>query len=119
VTFGIQTLIGGMLFVLVGFQVGCLAIFSSIAADPIRQPRDPITNAIRERFTLETGATVGVALFAAGAAFLAYGAVAWAVEGYAAVPSAAWNLLAAAAVVLGAQTVFNSFFFSLLAQTTD
>jgi len=119
VTFGLQTLIGGALFALVGYQVGSLALFSSIAADPIRQPRDPITNAIRESFTLETGATVGVAAFVVGAAFLTYGVVAWTIEGYAAVPGAQWNLLAACVVVIGVQTVFNSFFLSLLAQHTD
>mgnify|MGYP000524836422 CR=1 FL=1 len=119
VTFGLQTLIGGILFTMVGYQVGSLALFASIAADPIRQPQDPMTRAIRERFTLETGASVGVVLFAAGAAFLSYGVVAWTIEGYVAVPGATWNLLAAGAVVLGTQTVFNSFFLSMLAQHTD
>jgi hypothetical protein len=119
VYFGIQTLIGGILFTMVGYQVGSLALFTSIAADPIRQPQDPVTNAIRARFTLETGATVGVVLFAAGAAFLTYGVVAWTIEGYAAVPSASWNLVAAGTILMGVQTVFNSFFLSILAQYTD
>jgi len=119
VTFGMQTLIGGVLFTLVGYQVGSLALFSSIAADPIRHPRDPITNAIRDHFTLETGATVGVVVFALGAAYLSYGVIAWTITGYAAVPSPAWNLVAAGGVVLGVQTVFNSFFLSLLAQQTE
>jgi len=119
INFGLQTLIGGVLFALVGYQVGSLALFSSVATDPIRHPRDPITSAIRDRFTLETGATVGIVLFTAGAVFLTYGVVAWTIEGYAAVPSPAWNLVAAGAVVLGVQTVFNSFFLSLLAQQTD
>jgi hypothetical protein len=119
VTFGLQTLIGGLLFTLVGYQVGSLALFSSIAADPIRHPKDPITNVIREHFTLETGATVGIVLFALGAGYLSYGVVAWTITGYAAVPPASWNLVAAGAVVLGVQTVFNSFFLSLLAQQTD
>jgi hypothetical protein len=108
-----------LLFTLVGYQVGSLALFSSIAADPIRHPKDPITNAIREYFTLEAGATVGVVLFALGAGYLSYGVVAWTSTGYVAVPPASRNLVAAGAVVLGVQTVFNSFFLSLLAQQTD
>jgi hypothetical protein len=58
-------------------------------------------------------------LFAAGAAFLTYGVVAWTIEGYAAVPSASWNLVAAGTILMGVQTVFNSFFLSILAQYTD
>ncbi len=119
VTFGIQTLIGGVLLTVFGYQIGNLAIFSSIAADPIRHPQDPITDAVHDRFTLEAGAVVGLLLLGAGAAPLGYGVVAWAIEGYDAVPPATWNLLAAAAVFLGVQTVFNSFFFSLLVETTD
>ncbi|WP_436926755.1 glycosyltransferase family 2 protein [Halosimplex amylolyticum] len=117
-TFGLQTLVGGVLFAIVGYQVGSLALFSSIAADPIREPQDPITDAIRDHFTLENGATLGVAFFAVGAALLSYSVIAWTIEGYAAVPDLSWNLLAAAAVVIGVQTVFNSFFLSMLAQHT-
>jgi glycosyltransferase involved in cell wall biosynthesis len=119
VNFGLQTLIGGLLFALVGYQVGSLALFSSVAADPIRHPKDPLTTVIRKRFTLEIGTTVGVALFAVGAAVLTYGVVAWTIDGYAAVPPATWNLLAAGVVLVGVQTVFNSFFLSILAGHTN
>ena len=118
VNFGLQTLIGGVLFALVGYQVGSLALFSSITADPIREPRDPITNVIREYFTLETGATFGILVFALGAVFLSYSVVMWTIDGYAAVPSVSWNLVAASAVVIGVQTIFNSFFLSILSQHT-
>jgi len=117
ITFGLQTLIGGILFLLVGYQVGSLALFSSVAANPIREQRDPLTRAIRDRFTLETGATIGVILSALGTGYMGYGVVVWMIEGYAAVPSASWNLLAATVVVLGIQTVFTSFFLSLLASS--
>jgi len=115
-TFGLQTLVGGVLFAIVGYQVGSLALFSSVAADPIRNPKDPITNAIHDHFTLESGATIGVVAFALGASVLSYSVVAWTIEGYAAVPGVEWNLLGAAAVVVGVQTVFNSFFLSLIVQ---
>ena len=113
-TFGLQTLIVGVLFAVVGYQVGTLALFSSVAADPIRHPSDPITNVIHDYFTLETGATFGVVVFALGAACLAYSVVAWTITGYAAVPPVEWNLIAMGGVVIGVQTVFNSFFLSLI-----
>jgi hypothetical protein len=113
-TFGLQTLIVGVLFAVVGYQVGTLALFSSVAADPIRHPNDPITNVIHDYFTLETGATFGVVVFTLGAACLAYSVVAWTITGYAAVPPVEWNLVAMGGVVIGVQTVFNSFFLSLI-----
>jgi hypothetical protein len=113
-TFGLQTLVVGVLFAIVGYQVGTLALFSSVAANPIRHPSDPITNAIHDHFTLETGAALGVVIFALGAACLAYSVVAWTITGYAAVPPVEWNLVASGGVVIGVQTVFNSFFLSLI-----
>jgi len=119
VAFGTQTMIGGSLFAIVGYQIGTLALFSSVATDPIREPRDPITPLINERFRLEHGATVGVLLFAAGTLVLSYGVVAWTIEGWAAVPSAATHILASTVTVIGVQTVFCSFFLSMLASSTD
>jgi glycosyltransferase involved in cell wall biosynthesis len=113
-TFGLQTLIVGVLFGIVGYQVGTLALFSSVAADPIRHPNDPITNAVHHYFTLESGATLGVIMFAVSASSLAYSAIAWTITGYAVVPPVEWNLIAMGGVVIGVQTVFNSFFLSLV-----
>ncbi len=116
-TFGLQTMIGGAVFAIVGYQVGSLALFSSIATDPIRDPQDPLTRLIRESFKLEHGASLGLLLFGAGAAYLAYSVVQWSVTGYTVVPPAVWTLVAATAVVIGTQTVFSSFFMSLLAES--
>ncbi|WP_084802576.1 glycosyltransferase family 2 protein [Halorientalis sp. IM1011] len=119
VTFGLQTMIGGSLITIVGYQVGTLAMFSSIATDPIREPRDPITSRIRENFKLEHGASIGVGLFLLGALALSYAVVGWTIEGYAAVPSATVNLLASTVTLLGVQTIFCSFFLSMLATSGD
>jgi len=113
-TFGLQTLIVGVLFAIIGYQVGTLSLFSSVAASPIRHPDDPITNAIHRYFTLESGATFGVIVFALGASCLTYSVIAWTITGYAAVPPVEWNLIAMGGVVIGVQTVFNSFFLSLV-----
>ena len=113
-TFGLQTLIVGVLFAIVGYQVGTLSLFSSVAANPIRHTKDPITNAVHRYFTLENGATFGVIVFALSTSCLAYSVVAWTITGYAAVPPVEWNLIAMGGVVIGVQTVFNSFFLNLV-----
>lgn len=117
VNFGLQTMTVGSLITVVGYQVGSLAMFSSIATNPIREPRDPITKQVRGQFKLEHGASLGLALFGGGALVLGYGAVAWTIEGYATVPSATVNLLASTVTLLGVQTIFCSFFLSMLATT--
>lgn len=119
VNFGLQTMIVGSLITVVGYQVGSLAMFSSIATNPIREPRDPITKRVRGQFKLEHGASLGLALFGAGALVLGYGAVAWTIEGYATVPSATVNLFASTVTLLGVQTVFCSFFLSMLATAEE
>ncbi|WP_123538518.1 glycosyltransferase family 2 protein [Halosimplex salinum] len=113
-TFGLQTMIAGSLITVVGYQIGCLAMFSSVATDPIREPADPITDLIRDRFQLEHGASLGLVIFAGGATVLCYAVVAWTIEGWAAVPSASVNLLASTVTLIGVQTVFSSFFLSML-----
>jgi hypothetical protein len=60
VFFGIHTVIIGSLLTILGYQIGSLSIFSSIATDPIREPQDPITEWIEDNFNLEHSATLGV-----------------------------------------------------------
>jgi len=62
-----QTLIVGVLFAIVGYQVQTLVFCRSITANRIR---DPIPNAIRTQFTLESGATSNIVAFALGGACL-------------------------------------------------
>lgn len=116
-SFGIQTMIGGMLLTIVGYQVASLGLFSSIAANPIRDPQDPLTQTLRDSFRLEHGASAGVIVSGGGALALLYSATQWAMQGIAGVPGASWNLAAATLVVLGLQTVFSSFFLSLLSES--
>jgi hypothetical protein len=117
VTFGLQTMIAGSLITVVAYQIGSLAMFSSVATDPIREPADPVTDFVRTQFSLEHGASVGLATFGIGATILGYAIVAWTIEGYAALPSASVNLLASTVTVIGVQTIFCSFFLSMLGAT--
>jgi hypothetical protein len=119
VTFGTHTAIAGSLLTIVGHQVGSLALFSSIATDPIRSPSDQVTETIREYFQLEHGATFGVGLFGLGAVYVAAVFGRWVGSGYSVLPEVVHNLAALTIIVLGVQTVFSSFFLSMLASNTD
>ena len=115
VTFGIHTMIAGSLLVVVGYQTALLSLFSTVAADPIRVPTDPLTRWIQGNFRLEQGATFGLGLFAIGAAHGAYLLYGWVASGYGAVPFGVANMVAFTLVVVGLETVFASFHLSALA----
>jgi len=118
VNFGIQTMVGGSLLAIVGYQVWTLALFSSIAANPINKPEGVLVGMIRERFQLEHGASIGILAAAVGILYLGSVFGQWLLAGEAALPSATATLLASTVVVLGLQTVFGSFFMSMLADSS-
>jgi hypothetical protein len=116
VYFGQHTMIAGCLVTIVGYQIGSLGLFSSVAAEPIRSPRDPVTEFVLKRFRLEHGTMLGLGLFTVGALYTTYLIVRWVQSGYTELPIIPVNLLAFTVLVLGIQTVFYSFFLSLLAE---
>lgn len=116
VYFGTHTVIAGSLLTIVGYQIGSLAVFSAVAASPIRQPQDSVTGWLKENFRLEHGATLGVGLCAIGIVSIGYLAVQWVASGYTRPPFVVANMLGFTALVLGFQTIFYSLFLSVLGQ---
>jgi len=116
ITFGTHTMIAGSLLTITAYQIASLAVFSSIAADPIRRPGDSITEWVRTTVKFEHGTIVGAALFLTGGSFLAYVAGNWLVTGHIGFELLVWNLLAFTLVVLGVQTVFSTIFLSMIGE---
>lgn len=112
--FGIRTLVAGSLFVITGTQVSSFGIYATIASDPIRRPRDPVTEFVTNRMTLETGVLAGLVVFTLGASYATWTIVRWIVSGYALPPSVGPILLAFTGIVVGVQIVFGSFFIGVI-----
>ncbi|MDS0222712.1 glycosyltransferase family 2 protein [Haloarcula sp. S1AR25-5A] len=119
VNFGLQTMVGGSLLSIVGYQIWTLALFTSIAADPIREPKSALIGTVRARFQLETAASIGVVITGIGMLYVAGVFIQWLIAGEAALPSAMATLLASTGIVLGIQTIFGSFFMSMLAERSS
>ncbi|MFC4357694.1 glycosyltransferase family 2 protein [Halobium salinum] len=113
-TLSTYTAVAGSMLTILGFQTGSLALFSSVALAPIREPRDPVSMYIRANFSLERGTAAGLVLYILGASYLSLELINWPLTRTSAPEPAAAVLLAATAVVLGGQTVFSSFFLSML-----
>ncbi|WP_137284596.1 glycosyltransferase family 2 protein [Halorussus salinisoli] len=119
VTFGSYTMIAGSLCTIASYQLGSLAIFSAVAADPIREPQDPLTTWVLDRFKLEHGALLGLLVFGAGALHTGYLMYNWVTSGFTQLPVIATNLVPFTALVLGIQTVSYSFFLSIIASRSE
>jgi hypothetical protein len=114
-SFGIHTAIAGSLLTLVGYQVGIMGTFATVASDPIQRPDDPVTEGIVEHMTLERMSTVGLLIFTAGSVYAMWLVWQWAQTGFTTLPMVSSDVLAFTAIVIGVQTVFNAFFMSAVA----
>lgn len=119
VNFGMQTAFAGCVLGVIGYQIGAFALFSSFATDPIREQKDPVTNYLRESFQLEHGATIGLGMVGLGGVYVVAALARWAASGYVVLPDPMPNLFAMTIIILGVQTVFSSFFMSMLATGTS
>ena len=117
VTFGVHTMIFGSLLTIMGVQVVSFGILSTIAANPIRTPTDPVSNWITEHVSLERGMTAGLVILAAGGAYAGYLITQWISSGLGPMSFTMSSLSAFTAIILGSLIVFSSFFMSVLAET--
>lgn len=111
---GVNSMTAGSLLTLVGSHVIALGAFSTLARDPIRNPRNLVSLDFARGFTVERGIVIGLAIFAAGVLSSVYLLWEWFHMGLGTVPSPAAGVLTMTLVALGLQTVFQMFFISLL-----
>ncbi|WP_135366088.1 glycosyltransferase family 2 protein [Halosimplex halophilum] len=111
---GVNSLIAGSLLMLVGYQVGSFGLLTTVVADPIQKPGDPITNWVHKHFTLERGTLLGLATLAAGAAIAAFLVYRWFESGFTVLPTVETDIVAATLILLGIQTVYISFFANIV-----
>lgn len=116
VTLGIHSIIAGSLLTIVGYQVACLGVFATVAADPIRRADNPFTNLVRDHVTLERGATAGVVVFGAGALYAGALVYRWVTNGFGSIAFTMSSMIAFTVIVIGVQTVFYSFFLSAIGE---
>jgi hypothetical protein len=114
VNVGIRSMVVGSLLAIVGYQAATLGVFSTLASDPIRRPSDPLTEWIVDHVSLEAGGLVGLGLLGVGGTYAAYILYRWLTVGYGALPALTHDVLAFTLIVLGLQTIFSSFFMSML-----
>jgi glycosyltransferase involved in cell wall biosynthesis len=118
VTFDVHTLVYAAAFVLLGFQAVAFAVFTKFfAISEGLLPPDPTLDGLFRHITLEVGLAVGAVLTITGLATSVYAVGAWGSRHFGALDySHTMRLVIPAALLLtlGAQTIFASFFMSVL-----
>ncbi len=116
--FDVHTLLYAAVAIILGFQAISFALFTKIfAISEGLLPEDPRLSKLFRYVTLETGLLVGAALLALGVVGSIYGIDLWKVRAFGPLdPSRTLRVVipAATALTVGAQTVFASFFLSVL-----
>jgi hypothetical protein len=123
VTLNVGTLMMACMAVVVGFQLIAFAFFTKVFA--IAEgllPEDQKLTRVFKIFTLEKGLVAGLLLLLAGLVFFSRALWLWKQAHFGLLPSTEDNLRrlipAGTLIVLGIQTVFSSFFMSVLGLKT-
>ena len=118
VTLDVHTMLYSAAFVLLGFQAITFAVFTKFfAVSEGLLPPDPTLDKLFQYITLEVGLAIGALLTTAGLAISLYAVGAWENKHFGALDySHTMRLVIPAALflTLGAQTIFASFFMSVL-----
>jgi glycosyltransferase involved in cell wall biosynthesis len=105
----------GSLLTILGFQVVMTGLFAKAYSHGARlYASDPMLETLQRHFNLERGIALGAALFLAGFALDARILVRWLESGMGALNAIRPATQASTLMIIGAQTVFSSFFLSLL-----
>ena len=118
VTFDVHTLVYAAAFVLLGFQATAFAVFTKIfAISEGLLPPDPALDRLFRYVTLEVGLIVGALLTTVGLAASVYAVSGWGAQHFGVLDySRTMRIVIPAALLLtlGVQTIFASFFLSVL-----
>ncbi len=111
---GLHTLIGGALLMIVGTQVLALGLCAHAYGTYFMGERDPWFDRMRARFRLEHGLLLGGAFALVGFAMGVVVVVTWISHGFGSLADERLALVSASLVIVGIQIFFSSFLLSIL-----
>jgi glycosyltransferase involved in cell wall biosynthesis len=111
---GIHTLIGGALLMIVGTQVLALGLCAHAYGTYFMGERDPWFDRMRARFRLEHGLALGGIFMFVGIVIGAVIVVTWISHGFGSLADERLAVIAASVLIVGIQIFFSSFLLSIL-----
>ena len=113
-SWGLHTLIGGALLMIVGTQVLALGLCAHAYGTYFMGERDPWFDRMRARFRLEHGLLLGGAFLLVGVAMGAVVVATWISHGLGSLSDERVALVSASLMIVGIQIFFSSFLLSIL-----
>jgi len=112
---GFHSMILGSLSILVGYQILFLGLFAKLygVSFGIFNP-DRIIHLIMKKLSLEKGVIIGLGVFLTGFSYALYLVISWIGSGFKVLPLRGESIIAFTLIIIGIQTVFNSFFLSMM-----
>jgi hypothetical protein len=115
VSFDVHYMALGSLLTILGFQIVTIGLFAKVYSHAARlYTRDRVIDLVLRYFRLERGLLLGAALFVWGFVIDAVILVQWLESGRGALDALRPAIQASTLMILGAQTIFSSFFLSIL-----
>jgi hypothetical protein len=112
---GIHSMIAGCLLAIVGYQIVFLGLFAkTYGAHYGMEKRDRVTEFVSKHITLARGSTAGLVIFLAGFAYTLHLLLNWIGSGYKNLPVLDQDIAGLTLLVIGLQTIFYSFFLSVI-----
>ena len=116
ISLGIHSMIASSLLAIVGYQLIFLGLAGKIYRAKMDLPSDKIAEFFTKNLSLERGATIGLLIFLVGFVYTAYLVGKWINSGFENLPLLNQDILAFTLLVIGLQTIFSSFFLSMLSE---
>ncbi len=113
---GIHSMILGSLFTIVGYEIITLGLFAGVYGKKNGLfDVDSITRYILKRTSFERGIALGLAIFVLGFAYSLHLVLIWMESGLRELPLSGQDMIGFTLLVIGLQTIFFSFFLSMIA----
>jgi len=112
---GVHSMVAGSLFFIVGYQIIFLGLFAKmygVSNDLLDS--DKITEFVSKYVSLEKGATFGLIMFLTGLSYTLYLIWKWVSSGYETLPIRGQDMISFTLLIIGLQTIFSSFFLSII-----
>jgi glycosyltransferase involved in cell wall biosynthesis len=114
---GMHSMIASSLLAIVGYQLLFLGLAGKVHSAKIDiMQGDGVVEFMAKRLSLERGATIGLLVFLIGFVYTVYHIWAWVNSGFKSLPMFNQSILAFTLLVIGLQTIFYSFFLSMLSE---
>ena len=110
----------GSLLIIVGYEIVMLGLFAGVYGkrnDFLEL--DSITKAILKHASLERGVLLGAVLFIIGFAYSLHLVLTWMGSGFKSQPLNGQDMIGFTLIVIGIQTIFFSFFLSLIGGASE